>query len=262
MNMTEDYRCIASMVVYKNPRSMVREAARSFLQERLKTKIYVIDNSPSAELSTAFDGLAVSYHFSGRNEGYGRGNNRALALAESGRYFLIMNPDITISNGTVEKLASYMDENPDIGILGPMVLNTDGTLQRLNRREPTVAVLFFRRFLPRALSWLVRKKLDLYEMEDAGYDSVCDVPFISGAFMFCRTAVLKEVGGFDPRYFMYFEDADISRKVRSKGYRTVYYPYANVVHGYEKAAHKSLKMAFVFIMNGIRYFNKWGWALF
>ena len=67
-------------------------------------------------------------------------------------------------------------------------------------------------------------------MRDIGYDKSYDVPFVSGAFMFCRTHVLKEIGGFDERFFLYFEDADLSRRVQNHGYRTVYFPDVSVIH--------------------------------
>jgi GT2 family glycosyltransferase len=99
-------------------------------------------------------------------------------------------------------------------------------------------------------------------MKDKGYDSMYDVESMTGAFMFCRMDILRKLGGFDPRYFMYFEDFDLSRKFQLLGYRTVYYPRATVTHLWERAAHKKLRITFVFIVNMFRYFNKWGWKFF
>jgi len=77
--------------------------------------------------------------------------------------------------------------------------------------------------------------------------------------MFCRTEVLKALAGFDPRYFLYFEDFDLRRKLQQHGYRTVYYPDATVIHLWGREAHKKLRVMAVFIVNMCRYFNKWGW---
>jgi hypothetical protein len=98
-------------------------------------------------------------------------------------------------------------------------------------------------------------------MKDIGYEDICDVEFLSGSFMFCRSDALSTTGGFDDRYFMYLEDADLSRKVQQAGYRTVYYPYATVTHLWERASYKSLKMTWVHIQSAFSYFNKWGWKL-
>ena len=98
-------------------------------------------------------------------------------------------------------------------------------------------------------------------MADLGYEACYDVPFASGSFMVCRTAALRAVGGFDERNFLYFEDADLSRSLQNAGWRTVYFPGATVVHGWQRVSHNSLRMALILIRSGIRYFNKWGWKI-
>ena len=142
-----------------------------------------------------------------------------------------------------------MDESPDVGMVCPRVLNEDGTDQFLNKRYPSVLDLFIRRFSPRFLHPLLKKRMDHYEMRDVGYDTICDVEVMSGAFMFCRTEVLKALAGFDPRYFLYFEDFDLSRKFQQLGYRTAYYPNSTVIHSWKRAAHINLRMTLIFIAN-------------
>lgn len=254
--------CAASLVAYNNPPEMLKVTAESFLKTNLNVRLYVFDNSSSSELKSAFDGLLVSYYFNGKNVGYGRANNWCINNAEPSRYHLVLNPDIVIPQGALEELAKFMDGHPDIGIVCPKVFSRDGTLQHLNKRVPTVFDLFLRRCLPAKAVPLFRKRLDSYEMKDKGYDSIYEVPSLSGAFMFCRTKVLKEVGGFDPGYFLYFEDFDLSRKVQQYGFKTIYYPFVSVTHMWERAAHKSLMMALFFVASGFRYFNKWGWKFF
>lgn len=251
--------CVASVVLYNNPPEMVRAAAMSFLRTALDVRLYVVDNSPVPVFKSVFEDLPAVYQFNGGNLGYGRAHNRAIFNAEPSRYHLIINPDIVIPEGSLEKLVQFMDSRGDVGIVCPKFLNTDGTVQHLNKREANVLDLALRGFLPATLRPLVQRRLDRYEMKDQGYDTAYEVPFMPGAFMLCRTDVLKNVGGFDPRYFLYFEDADLSRKFQDYGQKTVYYPGASVIHRWERAPHKSAKMAFILIVNGIRYFNKWGW---
>jgi GT2 family glycosyltransferase len=121
--------------------------------------------------------------------------------------------------------------------------------------------LFLRRFLKDVRWQRLQNRMKKYEMLDIGYDRIIDVPFVNGAFMFVRTSCLRAVGGFDSRYFLYFEDADLSREIQ-KTHRTVYYPFVSVTHYWERAAHKSTKAALILIANGIRFFNKWGWKFF
>jgi hypothetical protein len=122
--------------------------------------------------------------------------------------------------------------------------------------------LFLRRFLPGVLRPLFRMRMERYDMRDVGYDHSYPVPFVSGAFMACRTTALREVNGFDERYFLYFEDADLSRTVQARGWRTAYCPESVVIHDWQREAHKNLRGTLFFSFSAIRYFNKWGWKLF
>lgn len=253
------FDCTASIVIYNNPPEMIRRAAESFLSCSLDVELHIIDNSKTEALKSSLVDLPVKYHFYGSNAGYGRGHNRALEECSESKYHVINNPDIIISPFAIETLAAFMNDNADIGIVCPKVLNPDGTIQYLNKRYPTVFDLFIRRFLPKSLSPLFQKRLDSFEMKDIGYDSVRDVEFTTGCFMFCRTSVLRQVGGFDPQYFLHLEDCDLGRMVQKAGYRTVYFPGATVTHEWGREPHKNYRMAFIMIVSMFRYFNKWGW---
>jgi GT2 family glycosyltransferase len=251
--------CTASMVIYNNAPEMVRNAAVSFLKCEDSVQLTIVDNSPTPALRPVCDDIGVEYHFYGENVGYGRGHNWAIQQSAHSRYHLILNPDIIIAPKTISQLINFMDNNPDIGMVCPKVLNEDGSIQHLNKRYPTVLDLFARRFLPKKLHGLLDKRLAWYETRDIGYEATHDVEFMTGCFMFCRTDVLKAVGGFDERYFLYFEDCDLGQKFQNAGYRTLYYPHVTVTHLWERAAHKSIRMTWVLIENMVRYFNKWGW---
>jgi GT2 family glycosyltransferase len=191
------------------------------------------------------------------NFGFGRAHNLALSAVAS-RYHVVCNPDIVVSTDIFTPLVNFLETHPEIGLCCPTFLNPDGSLQHLNRRLPTVFDLFLRRLMPDALKHLFRRRIDSYDMQDVGYERSYDVPFVSGAFMFCRTEILRAVGGFDERYFLYFEDADLSRKIQDDGYRTVYYPDVSVTHTWERLAHKTWRGAWLFTRSAYRYFRKWG----
>jgi GT2 family glycosyltransferase len=258
----EPLDCIASVVLYKNPQAMIQNVVRSFLDTSLNVKLYVIDNSPTPLHQAILEGTPVFYHHAGQNFGYGKAHNWCLSRCEPSRYYLILNPDVIMPRGVLEELIEYMDAHPDVGMISPRVLNQDQTLQYLNKRHPTLLDLFLRRFYSGAGVNYFQKRLDHYEMKDQGYDHLCEVPFMTGAFMFCRTAVLKKVDGFDPRFFMYFEDADLSRKIQAVGYKTLYYPFVHITHLWQRASQKRIKMTMVFILSGLKYFQKWGWRLY
>ena len=248
------------MVIYRNSPAVIREAAESFLDTDCAVRLMVVDNSPTDDLRSSFDGLNVFYHYQGDNVGYGRGHNWAVSHAEPSAYHLVLNPDIRISPGTIRSLVQFMEAHPEAGMVCPRILNEDGTDQYLNRRYPSVMDFFARRFgssIP-----LFRKRLEHYEMRDVGYDALCDVEVMSGAFMFCRAGLLKKLSGFDPRYFLYFEDYDLTRRFQQIGFRTLYYPGAAVTHLWTRGAHKHIGMTMIFIVNMCRYYRKWGWKWF
>ena len=192
-----------------------------------------------------------------KRAGYGENHNINLERA-TGRYFVIMNSDMTVYPEILLCLADFMNERNDIGIVSPKILNADGTIQGLNKRYPTIYDLLLRRFLPKKCQRLFKRRLDHYEMRDIGYDHIYDVPFLSGSFMFCCTDLLNKVNGFDPEYFLYFEDVDLCRRTQ-KTHRTVYNPSVSVVHYWKREAHKNWLFTYYFICSAFRYFNRWGY---
>lgn len=257
------YELSVSLVLFKNSPYIVTSLLNSIFEESIdvKIKLYVIDNSPNTFLSDIVHEFGGHYTSNSKNSGYGSAHNQAIFNADKSRYHLIINPDVIIHSGSLKKLLQFMDNNSDIGIVTPRILNPDGSDQFLNKRYPNVLDLFIRRFLPSLLCKTIFKgRIEHYEMRDAGYDSICDVEFISGCFMLCRTDVLKKIGGLDTRFFMYLEDCDLSRKVQNAGYKTVYFPDATITHYWERASHKNFKMTLWHIQSAVRYFNKWGWS--
>jgi len=194
-----------------------------------------------------------------KRAGYGENHNINLERAK-GRYFVIMNSDMLVCKNIFINLLDFIDKHDDIGIVSPKILNEDGTVQGLNKRYPTITDLFIRRFFPRYLSQFisVRRRLDSYEMRDIGYDHIYDVPCLSGSFMFCRTDLLKRLKGFDPKYFLYFEDFDLCRRVQ-KTHRTVYNPHASVIHFWKRDAHINWVFTYYFMRSAFLYFNRWGY---
>ena len=253
-------------IVTFNSRNTIQRTLDSILKHvsgQIPFQLVIVDNCSTDDTPDIIAGYTeqhenVSLIQNRRNAGFACGHNLAMKRMDSD-YHVICNPDIVVSDNALGLLHQYMDENSDIGIACPRFTYPDGTLQPLNRRYPTVCDLFLRRFLPGALKPFFKKRLAAYEMLDVGYDHNYDVPFMTGALMFCRTDVLKKVGGFDERFFLYFEDADLSRRVQALGLRTVFFHRASVIHIWERMAHKNWKMAWVFAVSAGTYFRKWGW---
>jgi len=256
-----------SIVTYNN-KSVIRECLDSLLEYTIRYKsiqITVVDNKSvdsTPEILRYYCNKYenINYIQNEFNAGYGYGHNLAIKNTKS-KYHIICNPDIVFTSNIFPLLEEFMTNNLKIGMVCPKFINRDGSLQPLNHLHPTIVDLFLRRFLPNRFTYLFKHRLDKYEMMDVGYDKIHDVPFITGAFMCCRTDVLKAIGGFDERFFLYFEDADLSRRFQDKNYRTTYYPSVSVLHHWQRTPHKNIKMMLILIINGIRYFNKWGYKI-
>ena len=227
----------------------------------LQTEILLVDcNSNDGTVQFVHDLFPqVDVFVNLKRAGYGENHNINLERAQ-GRYFVIMNSDMLVDKDILINLITFIDKHEDIGVVSPNILNEDGTVQGLNKRYPTITDLFIRRFIPRYFSEfpIVRKRLDYYEMRDIGYDHIYDVPCLSGSFMFCRTDLLRKLRGFDPKYFLYFEDFDLCRRVQ-KTHRTVYNPCASVIHFWKRGAHFNWVFTYYFIRSAFLYFNRWGY---
>ncbi|MDN3547634.1 glycosyltransferase [Mucilaginibacter aquaedulcis] len=254
------YDITGSLVCYKNDRTILGEAIKSFLNTSLNIKLLLIDNSPTNSLHDIITDPRVIYIHNPSNPGFGAAHNLAIKkILDESNYHLILNPDIYFESGTLELLNNYMEQNPGVGHVMPKVLYPDGSTQYLCKTNPTPFDLFTRRFLPGFLKSMFKERMDRYEYRDKDYDKeMLNIPYLSGCFMFIRTKVFKEVGYFDDRIFMYIEDADLTRRILQVS-QTAYYPLAKVYHHFAKGSHKSWRLTWYSIHGAFIYFNKWGW---
>ena len=258
MTQNKKYNITVSLVLYNTGMEEAKRAIASLISTDLNIKIFLVDNSTddSRRVLAGIDSR-IEYIFTGKNLGYGKANNLVInnVLSET-EYHLVMNPDVYFEADTLDKIYAFMQENEDIGLTMPRVYHYDGTEQRLCKLLPTPKELIIRRFIP---DGNYKDKISrIYNMWDADYESLMDVPFLSGSFMFMRASVLAEVGGFDERFFLYCEDLDLCRRIGEVS-RTVYFPGAKIYHGYQKASYLNTKLMLIHSLSAIKYFNKWGW---
>lgn len=187
-----------------------------------------------------------------KNLGYGSGHNRAISVVES-EYHMVINPDIVFTDGIISQFIEYMDSNPDIALCSPKVLNRDGSTQYLPKQRPSMKFLLGGFFETK--SNIFRHWRQEFTMANIQIIDPVEIDFISGCFMFFRTEVLKKCGGFDERYFMYFEDADITRKIQKLG-KTIYNPAIEVTHEW-KRENRTLRGFLRQVSSMFKYFFKW-----
>ena len=246
-----------SIVIYNNTPSMVDGVVNCIIASNLDVVIVIVDNSPTPTFFNLKENAQILYIHCPDNPGFGIGHNRALtAINHNSRYHLILNPDILFSPNVLPKMLAILDDNKQIGLLSPKVIYPSGDLQYLCKLLPRPVDLILRWVLD-GRTWLAAINYR-YEMKYTGYNQMSEVPFLSGCFMLIPTPIIKEVHGFDPRFFLYFEDTDLCRRIHER-YRTIFFPSAVIVHNYERGAYKNFKLLFVMIKSAVIYFNKWGW---
>jgi N-acetylglucosaminyl-diphospho-decaprenol L-rhamnosyltransferase len=162
------------------------------------------------------------------NRGFGAGNNAGMRVA-SGRYFLLLNPDAWLTDGALERLVAFAEEHPAAAVVGPRLLNPDGSLQRSVRGYPTpwriaTEYFFLRKLAPRSRA--------LNALFGAGFDhrSVREVDYLFGACLLVRREAVDAVGGFDEDFFLMSEETDWCYRFRQAGWSVVFYPGAEVYH--------------------------------
>lgn len=245
--------------------SLVRAAAAlAQAKPGMATRLYLVDNGGMPDMGgdlAALTAAGIGYSLiSGHgNVGYGRGHNLAIQQASSD-YHLVLNPDVDIEPQALVEAVAFFEAHPEAGLLTPAIVDDSGQLQYLCRQYPTLVDLFVRGFLPRSVRRFFAQRLARYEMRAQinERDTLWDPPIVSGCFMLFRTPVLKKLGGFDARYFLYFEDYDLSLRAH-KVARVVYAPSVRVLHHGGGAARKGLAHIRMFAASAFKFYNRFGW---
>ena len=269
-----------SIVTYRPNEEVLRATVQSLrvsLERAVEAQvvrvggIYLIDNGPDQASKATLERLAGSetLHWlapsisilSGHgNVGYGRGHNLAVRRTDS-EFHLVLNPDVIVSEDAIVNAIGFLQAHVDVGLLAPETKGSDGRLEYLCKRYPSVFDLLVRGFFPQSWKRRFARRLARYEMHDiVGRSTVFDVPIVSGCFMFFRRSVLEQLAGFCEEYFLYFEDFDLSLRA-GKASRIAYVPDVKIVHFGGDAARKGLRHVRMFARSGIRFFNKHGWKV-
>jgi GT2 family glycosyltransferase len=236
--------------------------------------VALIDNSEDREIAQAViklgqayfqdPGVRVSYLHGHANVGYGAAHN--LVLHGTGAdYQLVQNPDVELDSDALTNAVRWLERHPNVGAVVPAVVNSDGTHEFLCKRYPAVFDLVLRGFAPEFLRALFRNRLARYELRDRIYPAsvapILGIPLLSGSCMLVRRSAIDATGGFDPLFFLYFEDYDWSVRL-NKVTQTAYLPSMRVMHHGGGAARKGLRHIGWFAKSAVRFYNKNGWQWF
>jgi len=189
-----------------------------------------------------------------QNRGFPAANNQGVAVAQ-GRYVLLLNPDTEVLGDALATMVAFADAHPDVGVLGPQLLDPDGSVQSSRRRFPTLLTAFFES------TWLQpyapRRLLERYYALDRSDDATQDVDWVKGAALMARREAIEQVGPMDEGFFMYSEELDWCRRFREAGWRVVYLPSARIIHHEGKSSEQVVAAKHIYFQSSkVRYFRQ------
>ena len=247
--MAEDIKITLTIVTH-NDADKAAAAAASIIAHSKKypLRFYIVDNASSDDtLERLKHQTGIEVIKLDKNIGFGAGHNQVLNLLNSDYHFVV-NPDITLNRDVLAEMVDYMEENRDVVMAMPKILNSDGTEQFLPKSRPTFRSLFLGRF-----SNKIRSEYIWREREMTG---PTEIDFCSGCFFCIRTSVFKVLGGFDQRYFMYLEDADLTFRAKTVG-KVVFLPDITVTHLWQRGSAKNIRLFLIHLASCFKFLLKW-----
>ena len=274
---TGPVRVSVSIVTYNSSLHLLRKTmdalyrALCFARDQgmpVHIQVLVVDNSQDeayraplrefigTDAGQKFD--AVDCWNPGSNIGFGAGHNQALERCDS-EFHMILNPDVEMDENVLYMGLRFLQTYADVAMVSPRATNASGQAEYLCKRYPSVLVLGLRAFAPELIKQWFRAYLSSYEnREDCANEVPADVLLVSGCFMYARTDALRAASGFSDRFFMYFEDFDLSLRLRGAG-RLMYLPTMHIVHHGGYTARKGWRHISMFVRSGWKFFHRYGW---
>jgi GT2 family glycosyltransferase len=241
----------------------VESLARASRLSAYPTRLILVDNSiagrDTARLTRLLaDWAAVELRQTGENIGYGRANNLGLLGSES-EFLLVLNPDVRLREDSLAQALQYLSDHPECALLTPRAVDQSGHDLHLNHGYPSIAALAGRAITGLQHIPLIARSVARYELRDKPIDSVHhDTICASGCFMLFRAKSFQRESGFNPAFFLYFEDYDLSLRIRQQ--ETIsYVPRVTLEHLGGDAASKGFAHRQMFIVSAFRFFRRHGW---
>ena len=265
-----------SIVVFELDESLLRKCLGSLLvalatanEKKLlqSVSLTIIDNGNNeASIRLALDEMQIAPFIEPRliagqgNVGYGVAHNLAIMTSDKA-FHLILNPDVIIARTSLTEILRFTLNHPEVCMIAPHGETPSQNNAHLCKRYPSVLALFVRGFAPGFARNLFANHLRHYEYHDLDHSApTLGIELISGCCMFARTSALKAVGGFDPRYFLYFEDFDLSKKMSQIG-KIAYLPDARIIHYGGETASKGLQHILYFCRSTFLFYRTHGLKL-
>ncbi|MFZ0219861.1 MAG: glycosyltransferase [Candidatus Aquirickettsiella sp.] len=257
-----------SIVVYGESFSQIKDCLVSLCNAIPKDVYYeitIVDNGTlelnknndlEIDIKNFFVNFPIYYVVSPKNGGYGYGHNQVI-FKSNAEYHLILNNDVYLMPDTLQNAFDFMRLHQYVGMLVPDVYDMNEKRVHLCRHNPSLWISFLRRFAPNFFKKIFRKQLSKFEMQDKNYNEVMfKLSNPTGCFMFCRLDLLKRLRGFDEKFFMYYDDSDLGRRMASIS-QIAYAPTVKIKHIWRRAAYQDKRMAWIASKSALYYSWKW-----
>ena len=267
---------LSFVVLNYNTKNFLRQYLKglSDLNLDLNYEVIVVDNASKDDSVQAiqeefikndkYKNLNLKLVISDKNTGHSIGNNLGIKQAK-GKYVMISNTDIIYMNkNDLSKMIDYMDKNQKIGLLGPKLKNPDNTVQDNCLRFYKPLSIFYRR-TPFGRTRKGKLDLERFSMHDFDHNSILEVDWFMGAQILIRKSILDKIGCFDERFFLYFSDTDLCKRIWQAGYTVIYYPFVDIIHYHKRESAKSVNLKDIFgyvtrihVKDWLKYLKKYG----
>ncbi|MDA2921794.1 glycosyltransferase family 2 protein [Patescibacteria group bacterium AH-259-L07] len=257
---------LSIIIVNYNQKNLLRQCLRNIDEVHIGIayEIIIVDNNStdsSKDFLSSLTNNKLLIINNSKNIGYAAANNQGIKLAK-GKYILTLNPDVIVLRESIEKLFEFLEKNSDVAMIGPQLLNPDKSIQYSCCRFPKLYTPAIRRTFLGKLP-VLKYELDRYLMLDADHTKIQEVDWLIGAVLMMRKSALDSIGLLDERFFLYFEDVDLARRIKKAGYKVMYYPKSKMYHFHQRlsdvqsGASLFSKITWIHIVSALKYFIKW-----
>jgi len=266
-NYTSEVFDVSVIIVNWNAGKYLEETINSLKEKTcdISYEIILIDNNSRKDeesflyLNKLIQTDNVTIIKSEENLGFAKANNKGMKIAK-GRNFLILNPDVILHNNVLKILSEYLDGNQTAGMVGPKMLNSDGSFQQpCFRGKPYPKDTLFH-LIGLSKAFPNCAALNGYALWHLDRDKINECSALSGACMMLKKSLYEVIGGMDEQFFMYQEETDWGLRTEKAGYKTIYNPNATVTH-YKGITTKDIKIksAWIFTQSMMKFFKKHFW---
>ncbi len=249
---------LSIVILNWNVRDLLDRCLASLRSDHYTLEIIVVDNASHDDSVAMVQAKypQVTLIANTGNRGFTGGNNQGIE-ASHGRHVMVLNPDTEVIDDALDRLVAYLDGHPEVGTIGPQLLNPDRSIQSSRRRFPTLTTAFFESTWLQGLA--PKRILTHYTMDDVPATTTHEVDWLNGACTIFRREVLDRVGVYDAQnFFMYSEELDLCRRVKEAGWKIVYLPEAQVVHYVGKSSEQAVAARHIYFQTSkVHYFRKW-----